>query len=118
MNLADRVTGLHAVYAVTAALFHRERTRPGPVGRGPDVREHRALRARRSPGRPVLGAAHRRQRLRAAPASPALRTRDGYLCVLVYNDKQWKSFLEAVGRPDMMADERFFPHGEPRETRR
>src|SRR5712692_4301974 len=26
VNLADRVTGLHAVYAVTAALFHRERS--------------------------------------------------------------------------------------------
>jgi crotonobetainyl-CoA:carnitine CoA-transferase CaiB-like acyl-CoA transferase len=30
--------------------------------------------------------------------------------VLVYNDKQWKSFLEAVGRTDMLADKRFFPH--------
>ena len=29
VNLADRLTGLHAVYAVTAALFHRERTGEG-----------------------------------------------------------------------------------------
>jgi len=29
INLADRVTGLHAVYAVTTALFHRERTGRG-----------------------------------------------------------------------------------------
>lgn len=29
VNLADRLTGLHAVYAVTAALFHRERTGRG-----------------------------------------------------------------------------------------
>ena len=26
------------------------------------------------------------------------RTRDGYLCALVYTDKQWESFLRAVGR--------------------
>ena len=29
VNLADRLTGLHAVYAVTSALFHRERTGEG-----------------------------------------------------------------------------------------
>ena len=34
-------------------------------------------------------------------------TKDGYLCVLVYNNKQWKLFLEAVGRQELMADSRF-----------
>jgi crotonobetainyl-CoA:carnitine CoA-transferase CaiB-like acyl-CoA transferase len=29
VNLADRLTGLHTVYAVTAALFHRERSGEG-----------------------------------------------------------------------------------------
>jgi crotonobetainyl-CoA:carnitine CoA-transferase CaiB-like acyl-CoA transferase len=35
------------------------------------------------------------------------RTSDGYLCVLVYNDKQWKSFLGAIGRPELMQDPRY-----------
>jgi crotonobetainyl-CoA:carnitine CoA-transferase CaiB-like acyl-CoA transferase len=30
--------------------------------------------------------------------------------VLVYNDKQWRTFLEAVGRTDLLQDARFFPH--------
>ena len=34
-------------------------------------------------------------------------TRDGYICALVYNDKHWDSFLRAVGREDMLQDERF-----------
>jgi crotonobetainyl-CoA:carnitine CoA-transferase CaiB-like acyl-CoA transferase len=34
-------------------------------------------------------------------------TRDGHLCVLVYNNKQWKAFLAAIGRPELMADQRF-----------
>jgi crotonobetainyl-CoA:carnitine CoA-transferase CaiB-like acyl-CoA transferase len=36
------------------------------------------------------------------------RTRDSYLCLLVYNDKQWKGFFEAIGRADeFAADSRF-----------
>jgi crotonobetainyl-CoA:carnitine CoA-transferase CaiB-like acyl-CoA transferase len=38
------------------------------------------------------------------------RTSDGWLCVLVYNDKHWKCFLQAVGRADLLQDPRFFPH--------
>jgi crotonobetainyl-CoA:carnitine CoA-transferase CaiB-like acyl-CoA transferase len=34
-------------------------------------------------------------------------TSDGHLCVLVYNDKQWKSFTDAIGRPEIMQDARF-----------
>jgi crotonobetainyl-CoA:carnitine CoA-transferase CaiB-like acyl-CoA transferase len=111
VNLADRVTGLHAVYAVTTALFHRERT-----GRGQSVEvpmfesvaqfvlgDHMAGMSYQPP---IGGTGYARLEHRRPYA-----TRDGYLCVLVYNDKQWNSFLQAVGRPELMEDERFASHG-------
>jgi crotonobetainyl-CoA:carnitine CoA-transferase CaiB-like acyl-CoA transferase len=107
VNLADRLTGLHAVYTVTTALFHRERT-----GRGQSVEvpmfesvahfvlgDHIAGFAYEPP----IGDAGYARLLARKPYA----TRDGWLCVLVYNDKQWKSFLAAIERSDLMADPRF-----------
>ena len=100
VNLADRVTGLHAVYAVTAALFHRERTGEGQSVEVPMFESLAHFVLGDHLGRPDLRPAQRRHRLcaRAGAASP-IQTSDGYLCVLVYNDKQWKSFTDAIGQP-------------------
>jgi formyl-CoA transferase len=35
------------------------------------------------------------------------QTSDGYLCVIVYNDKQWLNFFKATGRDDLRDDPRF-----------
>ena len=35
------------------------------------------------------------------------RTRDGHVCVLVYNDKQWRAFFDLIGRPELLSDPRF-----------
>jgi crotonobetainyl-CoA:carnitine CoA-transferase CaiB-like acyl-CoA transferase len=111
INLADRVTGLHVVYAVTAALYRRERSGHGQAVEVPMFEsvahlvlgDHMAGLSWEPPigptGYPRLE--HRRP----------YATRDGYLCVLVYNDKQWRSFLEAVSRPELLRDERFASHG-------
>jgi crotonobetainyl-CoA:carnitine CoA-transferase CaiB-like acyl-CoA transferase len=34
-------------------------------------------------------------------------TKDGYVCVLIYNDKQWKAFFELIGKPELFGDARF-----------
>jgi crotonobetainyl-CoA:carnitine CoA-transferase CaiB-like acyl-CoA transferase len=111
VNLADRVTGLHVVYAVAAALFQRERSGQGQAVEVPMFEsiahfvlgDHLAGLSWDPPigptGYPRL--AHRRP----------YATSDGYLCVLVYNDKQWRSFLEAVGRAELWDDPRFNSHG-------
>ncbi|WP_157103528.1 CoA transferase, partial [Variovorax sp. WDL1] len=39
-------------------------------------------------------------------------TSDGHICVLVYNDKHWRSFFEAIGQPEVFEqDERFGSQG-------
>jgi len=111
--LADRVTGLHAVYAVCAALYARERT-----GRGQavDVPMFEAM-AQFVLGEhmggltfvPPLGDPGYARLL--TPNRRPYRTKDGYLCVLIYNDKQWRSFFAAIGDPEGMdRDPRFSTH--------
>jgi crotonobetainyl-CoA:carnitine CoA-transferase CaiB-like acyl-CoA transferase len=104
--MADKVAGLTAFYATTLALFHRERT-----GEGQEVEvgmfetmaafmlvEH----ANGALFTPALGPAHY-PRAVARNRRPH-RTKDGYVSALVYNDKHWASFVEAV-RPPWASDE-------------
>jgi crotonobetainyl-CoA:carnitine CoA-transferase CaiB-like acyl-CoA transferase len=51
-------------------------------------------------GRPVY------ERL-VTPDRRPYRTRDGYLSVLVYNDKQWQRFAALAERPELARDARF-----------
>jgi len=45
-------------------------------------------------------------RLLAKDRRPA-KTKDGYVCVLIYIDKHWKNFCTMLGRQDMLQDPRF-----------
>ena len=110
LNFADRVTGLHAVYAVTAALYHRERT---GVGQSVEVPMFEAI-SHFVLGDHLAGLSY--QPARGPSGYERLRhrrpyqTADGYLCVLVYNEKQWRRFFDAIGQPEMMDDPRFSTH--------
>src|SRR3989304_5749862 len=114
--LADRVTGLHAVYAVCAALYARERTGRGPAV-GVPVFEAMAqcVLGDHMGGLtfvPPLGEPGYARLL--TPNRRPYRTKDGYLCVLIYNDKQWRSFFAAIGDPEGMdRDPRFSTHTNP-----
>ena len=33
------------------------------------------------------------------------RTKDGYICALVYNDKQWEGFLKGIGRESLVHED-------------
>jgi crotonobetainyl-CoA:carnitine CoA-transferase CaiB-like acyl-CoA transferase len=114
MTLGDRVTGLHAVYAVTAALYAREKTGQGQAVVVPMFEamsqfilgDHMAglsfEPALGGPGYARLLTAHRRP----------YATRDGHLCVLIYNDKHWHSFFAAIGQPQRMQETIFASHGQ------
>jgi crotonobetainyl-CoA:carnitine CoA-transferase CaiB-like acyl-CoA transferase len=113
ITLADRVTGLHAVYAVTAALYAR-----GQTGEGQSVvvpmfeamaqfilGDHMAG-VTFDPPRGLPGYA----RL-LTPHRKPYATSDGMLCVLIYNDKHWRNFFSAIGQAEWFGrDPRFASH--------
>ncbi|WP_311222297.1 MULTISPECIES: CoA transferase [unclassified Acidovorax] len=112
-TLSDRVTGLHAVYAVTTALYAREKTGLGQAIVVPMFEamaqfilgDHMAGLTFEPPlGEPGYA------RLLTAHRKP-YATADGMLCVLIYNDKHWRSFFAAIGESEGLArDPRFATH--------
>lgn len=113
--IADRIVALAAANAITAGLYHRLRT-----GEGQSV----AVPMFETMAQFVLGD-HMGGMTFDPPLGPTgyarvldhnrrpYRTKDGYLCVLVYNDKQWRKFFELIGKPGLMdSDPRFATIGE------
>ena len=103
--IADRIVGLAAVGAINGALFHRQRTGQGQRVDVPMFETMVALTLGDHLGGltfdPPLGGGGYQRLL--SPERRPYRTRDGYICALVYNDKQWKSFYAATGRADAFA---------------
>ena len=111
--IADRITGLAAVNAVSSALYFRERSGRGQAVEVPMFETLAQL---------VLGD-HMGGRTFDPPEGPAgygrmlaphrapYATKDGYVCVLIYNDKHWRKFFSLIGREEMFdADARFSNH--------
>ncbi len=94
-NMADRIVGVNAVHVILAALLYRERT-----GEAQEVE----LPMFETLAQFVLGD-HMGGRSFDPPQGPPgysrllhrrpFETKDGYVCALVYNDKQWESFFRA-----------------------
>jgi crotonobetainyl-CoA:carnitine CoA-transferase CaiB-like acyl-CoA transferase len=108
-TIADRSVGLHVVNAVCAALYRREKT---GKGQRVDVPMFESL-LQTVLGEHMGGYTFEPQtgdpgyaRMLAKERRP-YETQDGYVCVLVYNDKQWRAFFELIGRPELLKDPRF-----------
>jgi crotonobetainyl-CoA:carnitine CoA-transferase CaiB-like acyl-CoA transferase len=104
---ADRIVGLNATHAILAALLHRDRTGEGQSIEVPMFEtmtqfvlgDHMGGRSFDPPiGPPGYS------RLLTPDRRP-YRTRDGYICALVYTDAQWTSFFAALDPPSPDRDD-------------
>jgi crotonobetainyl-CoA:carnitine CoA-transferase CaiB-like acyl-CoA transferase len=103
VNFCDRTTGIYAVGAITAALFHRERT---GEGQAIDIPMFETM-AQFILGDnlygesfiPSLGPTGYSRIL--APERRPYATKDGYVCAVIYNDKHWETFFALAGKSDL-----------------
>ena len=107
--VADKVAGLTAAYAVTAALYAREKTGWGQEIEVPmfetlvsfTMVEHLCG----SLFDPPIGPPEY-PRVTSEARRP-YRTADGHIGVMIYNDKHWRAFFAALGDPEWSRDPMF-----------
>ncbi|MEN0073390.1 MAG: CoA transferase [Paracraurococcus sp.] len=113
LAMADRITGLMAASAVNAALVHQLRTGEGQLVEVPMFEtmltfvlgDHLGGRVFDPP---LDGGGYGRL---LSPDRRPYRTKDGFVCTMIYNDRQWRAFCAAVGWPDLVStDPRFASH--------
>ncbi|OZI31530.1 CoA transferase [Bordetella genomosp. 10] len=112
--MADRIVGLTGVNAILASLLARHATGRGDRVDVPMFETMAAFVLGDHLGGltyepPLDGGGYARQ---LSPERRPYRTLDGYVCALIYTDKQWRDFLRAVGREALMdEDPRFGSYG-------
>lgn len=108
-DIADKITGIVASGAVIAALYHRERTGEGQFVEIPMFETMVSFSALEHlygfVFEPPLGNAYY-PRATSSHRKP-YRTKDGYICPVIYLDKHWTKFFELSGCPELMTDPRF-----------
>jgi len=107
--IADKTTGLTAVYSILAALYHREKTGQGQAIEVPmfetmvsfTMAEHMWGQT----FEPPIGNAGY-TRIMSLNRKP-YKTKDGYIAVLPYFDAHWATFCKIAEVPELITDERF-----------
>ncbi len=106
---ADKISGLHIVYAVLAALYRKATTGQGDAIEVPmaesvasfNLVEHlngHTLEPKEPP--------FSYQRLLTPHRKPR-RSADGWICILPYSDQNWRDFFSLVDQPELANDPRF-----------
>lgn len=107
--IADKVAGLTGAYSVIAALYAREKS---GIGQEIEVPMFETLVS-------FAMVEHLCGSLFVPPEGPPeypratsearrpYRTADGYIGVMIYNDKHWRAFFDALGNPEWSQDPMF-----------
>jgi crotonobetainyl-CoA:carnitine CoA-transferase CaiB-like acyl-CoA transferase len=107
MAMADKVSGLHAVYAVLAAVVHRLRTGEGQHVEVPMLESLVSFNLldhlyEKTFVPPIGSTGYARQ---LDPVRQPMRTQDGYIAIAPYQDGRWVKFFEIAGRPEVLLEE-------------
>ena len=109
MIIADRSVGQQVASAVSAALYHREKTGSGQRIDVPMFEHLLQMVLGDHLGGYTFEPQHGEPGYHRilAPDRRPYQTKDGYICALIYNDKQWKAFFDIIGRPELLAQPEF-----------
>ena len=104
MAMADKVSSLHAAYAVLAAVIHRLRTGEGQHVEVPMLESLVSFNLvdhlYEKTFLPPLGSTGYTRQL--DPTRQPMRTKDGYIVVAPYQDNRWIRFFEIAGRLEVL----------------
>lgn len=107
--IVDKMAGLYAVYATIAALFHREKSGEGQFVEVPMLEAATHLNMVENlygqTFEPTLG--HVAYTRSINPRRKPYKTKDGYIAIVPYSDREWEIFFELGGRKGVFEDERF-----------
>ena len=112
MIVADRSVGQQVASAVSAALYYREKTGKGQRVDVPMFEHLLQMILGDHLGGYTFEPPHGPPgyiRILSPDRRP-YQTKDGYVCALIYNDKQWKGFFDVIGRPEILKQPEFATH--------
>jgi crotonobetainyl-CoA:carnitine CoA-transferase CaiB-like acyl-CoA transferase len=102
LTLVDRIVGTNAVHAILAAVLRRDRSGEGQSVELPMFETMaQFVLGDHLGGRsfvPPIGEAGYGRLM--TPNRRPYATGDGYVCALIYTDRHWRAFFEALGRRD------------------
>ncbi|MEL6857689.1 MAG: CoA transferase [Pseudomonadota bacterium] len=107
--VADKTVGLFATYATLAALFHKEKTGQGQFVSVPMLESFTFFNmVENLYGETFLPGNGKLAYTRSINANrKPYKTKDGYIGLVPYSDKQWEMFFDMGGRPGVFQDPRF-----------
>ena len=107
--VADKTVGLFATYATLAALYHKAKTGEGQFVSVPMLESFTFFNmVENLYGETFLPGNGKLAYTRSINANrKPYKTKDGYIGLVPYSDKQWETFFEMGGKPGVFEDPRF-----------
>ena len=110
LSFSDRAVGLNAAIAIVSALFHRQSTGEGQYIEVPMFETMvQSVYSDHMGGLtfepPIGGPGYKRQ---LNKNRRPYKTKDGYICVIVYTNQHWQRFAEIIDKPRLLKDDSRF----------